>query len=193
MSRLQTYTTASLPTTPVRPRISDLIVPAHISTSRYEGKSLRVAATQAGDLLVSGYAVVWPTNVGGKWRGLDGQDEGFTPGSVRAAAAAFLKGSAPLCSSQTGTVLGRVISLTEDSVGVRIEARIDRQDPSSPLYPIYSAVKRGSIRGFSVAACSTARWSRARCSLRTCADWSKCGSAAPSSPLTLMDSLIEAH
>ena len=49
-------------------------------------------------------------------------------------------------------VLGKVISLTEDAVGVKMVAKLNRQPESSPLRWIYEAVRKGTIKGLSVGA-----------------------------------------
>ncbi len=72
--------------------------------------------------------------------------------SFRKAIPAFLSGSgsAPLVFHHQGDkVLGRVLELEEDNYGVKLRARVDRQEPTSPLRHLYDAIKRGTLKGLS--------------------------------------------
>ncbi len=108
-----------------------------------EGKALEATELQSGDIELTGYAAVW--------EGLDAQGENFLRGSFKAAIPEFINGgSAPLVFHHDGSkVLGKVLSLEEDDYGVKIRARVDRQEPTSPLRHLYDAIKRGSIKGLS--------------------------------------------
>lgn len=108
-----------------------------------EGKALEAQELQSGDLELSGYAVVWA--------GLDASGENFLRGALGKAIPGFLSGPASLAyHHQTGTVLGKVLSLEEDDYGVKLRARVDRQEPGSPLLHLFTAVKRGTLKGLSL-------------------------------------------
>jgi HK97 family phage prohead protease len=110
----------------------------------FDGKALRTTELRSGELELSGYCVVW--------EGLDATSENFVRGSIRDAIPTFLNGSAPMCwHHDAKAVIGRVLELQEDSIGVRIRARIDHQPAASPLRWIYDLAKRGGARGLSIA------------------------------------------
>lgn len=107
-----------------------------------EGKALHATELKSGDIELRGYAAVW--------QGLDAAGENFLRGSFRKAIPAFTNGSAPLLFHHDGSrVLGRVLELAEDDYGLKIRARVDRQEPTSPLRYLYDAIRRGSIKGLS--------------------------------------------
>jgi len=107
-----------------------------------EGKALSTTELRSGDLELRGYAVVW--------EGLDAQNENFLRGSFRKAIPAFLKGGAPLAFHHQGDkVLGRVLEMEEDAYGVKLRARVDKQEATSPLRHLYDAIKRGTLKGLS--------------------------------------------
>lgn len=109
----------------------------------YGSKSLDVNELRSGDIEFSGYAVVWS--------GLDAAGENFVRGAVRDAIPDYLAGSAPVAFHHDGSkILGRVLEMREDHKGVFVRGRVDRQEPTSPLYYVYDAVKRGSVRGLSL-------------------------------------------
>lgn len=109
-----------------------------------EGKALDTTELQSGDLVVEGLAVVWDS--------VDFQDEAFVRGSLRETIPAFLSGQAPLLWNHRSDLggIGRVLELQENSEGLRIKARVDRQPEGSPLRHIYDAIRRGSHRGASI-------------------------------------------
>src|SRR4051794_36411853 len=98
--------------------------------------------TRSGDLVIEGYGAVW--------QGLDKDNENFLRGAFRDTLPTFLSAQAPLLFVHDGTKgLGRVLEAREDDKGLWIKARVDHQEPGSPLRWIYNAVKRGTYRGLS--------------------------------------------
>jgi len=117
------------------------------TTNRYgftlDGKALRTVETEAGDLIVHGYAAVW--------QGLDRQNENFLRGAFQRGIKSFLEGQAALCfHHQFDKGIGTVIDLREDAKGLFLRARVDYQPESSPLRYIWNGVKRGTYKGLSV-------------------------------------------
>jgi HK97 family phage prohead protease len=108
------------------------------------GKSLQATELQSGDIRLDGYCVVF--------EGLDADGEGFLRGSLKEAAPAFLRGPAPLAwHHDASKILGRVLSLEEDSYGVKMVGRVDRQPPGGPLHYLYETIRRGSgVIGLSI-------------------------------------------
>ncbi len=43
-----------------------------------------------------------------------------------------------------------MLDLSEDDYGVKLRARVDRQEPGSPLLHLFNAVKRGTLKGLSL-------------------------------------------
>jgi HK97 family phage prohead protease len=110
-----------------------------------EGKASNVIELQSGDLLLRGIAANYE---------IDLEDEAFAPGAFKAAISQFLSsGNAPLCfHHKTDVVLGKVLKLEErPGVGLWMEAVLTKPPESSPHYWIYEGVKRGILRGLSVA------------------------------------------
>jgi HK97 family phage prohead protease len=110
-------------------------------------KSLDASTTAlaSGDLLISGYLT--------RWNAVDREGEKFLKGAFQKSIGAFLAGSAPLCyGHRLHDVVGKVLSLTEDTIGVKMLARVNKQPLSSPLRWVYEAVKNGSIKGLSAGA-----------------------------------------
>lgn len=117
-------------------------VPTHAFTA-HGAKSMDATELVSGDIAFKGYAVVWD--------GLDAEGENFIRGAVRDAIPAFLAGSAPVAfHHDRSKVLGRILDMYEDRKGVFVRGRVDRQEPSSPLWYVYNAVRRGSVRGLSL-------------------------------------------
>lgn len=109
-------------------------------------KGLSVAAPLAnGELLVSGYLT--------RWSELDRQSERMIRGAFTKSIPTFLKGHAPFVyGHRLHDVLGKVLELEEDAVGVRMVARVNSQPQSSPLRWVYESIKNGTIKGLSVGA-----------------------------------------
>lgn len=109
------------------------------------GKAFAATELRSGDLEISGHCVVWD--------GLDADGEGFIRGALREAIPDFLERSGALAwHHQPAThPLGRVLEMKEDDRGVFFRARVDHQDPGSPLRFLYDAIRRGTMRGTSVA------------------------------------------
>lgn len=116
-----------------------------------EGKALDDGSTAQtvtedsnGDLIIEGYAAVFD--------GLDRQGENFVEGAFERGIKAFLGNQAALCyQHKRDTVLGKVLDLREEKgKGLWMRARVDKQEPTSPWYHIYSGIKKGSINGLSV-------------------------------------------
>src|SRR4051812_22202874 len=105
-----------------------------------DGKALASAELESGDLIVQGYCALW--------NGVDREGENFEPGAFKRGIKAFLEGHAALCfHHKPSQGIGKVLELREDAKGLLLRARVDKQDPSSPLYYIYNAVKRGTYKG----------------------------------------------
>jgi HK97 family phage prohead protease len=99
----------------------------------------------SGELLISGYLT--------RWSELDREGDRMVRGSFAKAIPAFLKSHAPLCyGHKLREVLGRVIDLSEDAVGVKMVAKVNRQPESSPLRWVYDAIRNRTIRGLSAGA-----------------------------------------
>lgn len=116
-------------------------------TFELEGKadSGTVTELEDGDLLIEGYASVF--------EGLDRQGENFVPGAFQRGIKAFLdRKTRPLCfHHKRDQVLGEILDLEEvEGKGLRMVARVDKQNQSSPLYHLYNGIKKGSISGLSV-------------------------------------------
>lgn len=115
-----------------------------------EGKALEdgtaeqtVTELENGDLLIKGYAAVWD--------GDDRQGENFMEGAFERGIKSFLGSQAALCfHHKHDHGIGKVLGLQEDGKGLAIEARVDKQEPSSPLYYIYNGIKKGTYNGLSV-------------------------------------------
>lgn len=97
-----------------------------------------------GDLLIEGWAA--------NFEGLDRQNENFTDGAFKRGIKSFLANGGPLCfHHKFDHNIGRVLELEEvEGKGLRMRARVDKQEPTSPLHYIYNGIKKGSIRGLSV-------------------------------------------
>lgn len=111
----------------------------------FEGKANDVVELQSGDLLLRGIAANYS---------MDLEDEAFAPGAFKAAISQFLtSGSSPLCfHHKTDVVLGKVTKLEEKAgVGLWMEAILTKPPESSPHFWIYEGVRRGILRGLSVA------------------------------------------
>jgi len=100
--------------------------------------------TQAGDIIVSGYAAVWA--------GLDLVNENFARNAFQKSIPEFLsRAQRPLLwHHEYSKPLGQVLDLKEDSKGLWFKAIVIKQEPSSPLYYAYNAIRRGVARGVSV-------------------------------------------
>lgn len=109
----------------------------------FEGKA-SVVEMQSGDLLLRGIAANYDVDL---------EDEAFAPGAFKAAISQFLTGNSPLCfHHKTDVVLGKVTKLEEKAgVGLWMEAILTKPPESSPHFWIYEGVRRGILRGLSVA------------------------------------------
>jgi HK97 family phage prohead protease len=103
-----------------------------------------VSETDEGDLIIEGYAAVF--------EGLDREGENFVPGAFQRGIKSFLGSQAALCfHHKRDHVIGKVLDLKEeDGKGLWMRARVDKQEPTSPLHYIYNGIKKGSISGLSV-------------------------------------------
>lgn len=97
-----------------------------------------------GDLIIEGWAA--------SFEGLDRQHENFVDGAFTRGIKSFLEGQAALCyHHQHDKVIGKVLDLAEvEGKGLWMKARVDKQEPQSPLYHIYNGIKKGSIKGLSI-------------------------------------------
>lgn len=109
-----------------------------------EGKALRAEASANGDLIIEGWAA--------RFDGTDRHGENFMEGAFSEGVKAFVNGNRALCyHHQHDKAIGEVLALTEVSgKGAWLKARVDYQEPGSPLRWIYNAIKAGSIKGLSV-------------------------------------------
>lgn len=109
-------------------------------------KGLSVATPLAsGELIVSGYLT--------RWAELDREAERMVRGAFAKSIPAFLQGHAPFVyGHRLRDVLGTVLHLEEDDVGVKMVAKVNRQPESSPLRWVYEAIRNRTIRGLSVGA-----------------------------------------
>lgn len=112
-----------------------------------EGKADAGTVTELdnGDLLIAGYASVFA--------GMDRQNENFVPGAFQRGVKSFLdRKTRPLCfHHKRDMVIGEITNLREDpDKGLWMEARVDGQEKTSPLYHVYNGIKKGSISGLSV-------------------------------------------
>jgi HK97 family phage prohead protease len=119
-----------LPTTTVTPFLS-------------EGKALATVESD-GALIIQGWAA--------NFSGIDRHSENFTDGAFHAGIKSFLSGNNPLCfHHDKRKVIGEVLALSEvPNEGLWLKARVDYQEPGSPLRWIYNAIKAGSMKGLSV-------------------------------------------
>jgi HK97 family phage prohead protease len=106
--------------------------------------SATVRELDDGDLLIEGWAA--------NFEGLDRQHENFEDGAFQRGIKSFLNGTGALCYHHKNDMgIGRVLDLKEvEGKGLYMKARVSKQEPSSPLYYIYNAVKKGDYRGLSV-------------------------------------------
>lgn len=103
-----------------------------------------IAELDDGDLLIEGWAA--------NFEGLDRQDENFTDGAFKRGIKAFLANGGPLCYHHKHDVaLGSVLALEEvEGKGLKMKARVDKQEPASPHYHLYNGVRKGTLKGLSV-------------------------------------------
>lgn len=114
-----------------------------------------VAELDDGDLLIQG----WASN----FEGIDRQGENFAEGAFQRGIKSFLEAGGPLCfHHKHDHNIGKVLSLKEvEGKGLWMEARVDKQEPTSPLHYIYSGIKKGSMRGLSVGGFFKRAWTAA--------------------------------
>lgn len=99
----------------------------------------------SGELRLVGYLT--------RWDELDRQAERMIRGSFAAAIPKFLSSHPILCLNHKITdVIGRVESLVEDHIGVKLTARVQRQPEGSPLRHVYEAIRDRYLTGLSVGA-----------------------------------------
>ena len=111
-----------------------------------EGKAAEdtvVTELDDGDLLISGWAATFD--------GVDREGENFEPGAFQRGIKSFLNGQAALCyHHKHDQGIGKVLKLEEvEGKGLYMEARVDKQEPSSPLHYIYNGIKKGTYNGLS--------------------------------------------
>jgi len=112
-----------------------------------EGKAVEdqvVTELDNGDLVIEGYAAVFD--------GMDREDENFAEGAFQRGIKSFLESQASLCfHHKHDHGIGRVLELEEEEgKGLKMKARVDKQEPTSPLYYIYNGIKKGTYSGLSV-------------------------------------------
>lgn len=110
-----------------------------------DGKALSTTReTDAGDLIIEGYAAVFD--------GIDRQGENFVDGAFRRAIREFLTRQASLNFHHRYELgIGKVLDLREvKGKGLWMRARVDFQPESSPLFYIYNGVKKGTYTALSV-------------------------------------------
>jgi len=109
-----------------------------------EGKALDTRILESGDLLIEGWAA--------DFSGIDRQNENFVDGAFTRGIKAFLSGQSALCyHHKTDHGIGKVLDLREVAgKGLWMKARVDFQEPGSPLRWVYNGVKKGSYKGLSV-------------------------------------------
>ena len=103
-----------------------------------------VTELEDGDLLIEGWAA--------NFSGLDRDGENFMPGAFKAGVDNFLNAQAALCfHHKPDHGIGKVLDLKEvEGKGLFMRARVDKQEPSSPLYYVYNGIKKGTYKGLSV-------------------------------------------
>ncbi len=115
-----------------------------------EGKAV-VTELDDGDLLIEGYAA--------DFSGEDREGENFAPGAFERGIKSFLTGQAALCfHHQNDKGIGSVLELREEGKGLYMRARVDKQEPTSPLYYIYNGIKKGTYKGLSVGGFFKRKW-----------------------------------
>lgn len=115
-----------------------------------EGKAV-VTELDDGDLLIEGYAA--------DFSGEDREGENFSPGAFERGIKSFLTGQAALCfHHQNDKGIGSVLELREEGKGLYMRARVDKQEPTSPLYYIYNGIKKGTYKGLSVGGFFKRKW-----------------------------------
>lgn len=115
-----------------------------------EGKAVEdapaeiVTELENGDLIIEGYAAVFD--------GLDRQNENFAEGAFERGIKSFLNGTASLnYHHKHDTNIGSVLDLREEEgKGLKMKARVDFQEKTSPIRWIYDGIRKGSIKGLSV-------------------------------------------
>jgi len=97
-----------------------------------------------GDLIIEGWAAVF--------EGEDRQNENFAPGAFQRGIKNFVDGQSSLCHMHKhDQVLGKVLSLQEETKGLKMTARVDGAIKSHPtLGTIYHQIKNESINALSV-------------------------------------------
>ena len=103
----------------------------------------QVTENSDGSITIEGMASDW---------GVDDQDELFEPGAFKAGIQNFLETNPVLLYHHDGgKALGQVLELTENKQGLHMKARIDPPAEGSWAEDVVSKIKRGTIRGLSVA------------------------------------------
>lgn len=103
-----------------------------------------VTETEDGDLVIEGLAA--------NFEGLDRTNENFGDGAFQRGIKSFLRGQGALCfHHKHDHGIGRVLDLREEEgKGLWLKARVDKQQPTSPLRYIYDGIRKGTYRGLSV-------------------------------------------
>lgn len=100
------------------------------------------ALTEDGDLLIEGYASDYDT---------DRHQEAFEPGAFEEGLANFMQNPVLLYHHKADFQLGVVEEARVDAKGLWIKARLAKPEPQTTAADIFSKVKRGMMKGFSVA------------------------------------------
>jgi HK97 family phage prohead protease len=108
-------------------------------------KGLQTAtALASGELLIVGYLT--------RWDELDREGDRMVRGAFSKAVREFNAGlHKPFCYAHRLTdVLGTVLAIEEDHIGLKMVAKVNRQPESSRLRWVYEAIKNKTIAGLSV-------------------------------------------
>jgi len=93
-------------------------------------------------LIVEGYAATFD---------FDRQDEAFEPGVFEEGMKSFMENNPiVIYHHKYDQAMGEVLELEHKAAGPWVKVRLDKPEPSSPLADVYTKVKKGVIKGFSV-------------------------------------------
>lgn len=102
----------------------------------------KAIAEDNGDLIIEGYASDFDT---------DRHQEAFEPGAFEAGLKSFMANPVLLYHHKADFQLGVVEEATVDAKGLWIRARLAKPEPQTTAADIFNKVKRGMMKGFSVA------------------------------------------
>jgi HK97 family phage prohead protease len=105
-----------------------------------DGKA--VVTEEDGHLIIEGYAADFE---------VDREDEAFEPGAFDEGMKAFMASNPILIyHHKYDQALGEVLEWEGKAAGPWVKARVDKPEPSSPLADVYTKIKNGVIKGFSI-------------------------------------------